>query len=257
MDLLLLLADDMTWKEWAIRLVADYSYVGVFLFLIACGLGFPCPEEVALIGGGYAVYQAGLRDPLAGNWDNVLLMCAVAMAGVLLGDTILYMLGRRAGRHPEKLPLIGRHLTRERMRRARRLFRDHGAKAVFFGRFLFGIRAVTFFVSGSLRVPLPLFLLMDGLAGLLSVPTSIIAAWYFGKHLQTALEKVGELHDLVLVLVAVLLVVVVAWVWRRSSSQKPGDEADDDELDEQRGDAEALATAQRSDAAVDPGAVED
>src|SRR5690606_131051 len=45
-------AADPTWKEQAIRWVAEYSYVGVFLFLLACGLGFPSPEEVALIGAG-------------------------------------------------------------------------------------------------------------------------------------------------------------------------------------------------------------
>jgi membrane protein DedA with SNARE-associated domain len=215
-DLLLLIADgDVTWKETAIRLVADYSYWGVFFFLIACGLGFPSPEEVALIGGGYAVYQAGLADPSAGDWDNVALMCFVAMAGVLIGDAILWYMGRLAGEHPEKLPFIGRHLTPERMEKARGMFQRHGAKAVFFGRFLFGIRAVTFFVSGSMRVPLPLFLLMDGLAALITVPTSIFFAWYFGAELHDALAAVGQLNHVILAVVGVLLVIVVAWVWRR------------------------------------------
>lgn len=215
LDLLVLLAEQ-TWKEWAITTIANYSYVGVFGLLVICGLGFPCPEEVALIGGGYAVYRAGLTDPSAGGVDDVALMCVVAMAGVLLGDTLIWLLGRFAGDRAHKLPLLGRHLSPDRMEKARLMFNNHGAKAVFFGRFLFGVRAVTFLVAGSMRVPLPLFLLMDGLAGLISVPTSICLAWYFGAHLQTALEQVTQLNQAILILVALIGVVIGVVLWRRS-----------------------------------------
>jgi hypothetical protein len=81
--LTLLLAGCADSKEALVRLVADYSYLGVFLFLIACGLGFPSPEEVALIGGGYAVHQA---HPAPEGWPWLLLMITVAMLGVLVGD---------------------------------------------------------------------------------------------------------------------------------------------------------------------------
>lgn len=209
-DLLMLLADgDLSWKEWAIRLIAEYSYVGVFFFLIACGLGFPSPEEVALIGGGYAVHQAG------GGLDAVLLMITVAMAGVLIGDVILWYLGRKVGENPEKLPMIGRHLSPERMAKGRAMFEEHGAKAVFFGRFLFGVRAVTFFVAGSMRVPLALFLIMDGLAALLSVPISVYLAWRFGDHLSYALDRAGEFHQFVLLGVGLLFVLAVVLAWRK------------------------------------------
>ena len=215
LDLLVLLAEQ-TWKEWAITTIAHYSYVGVFVLLVICGLGFPCPEEVALIGGGYAVYQAGLNDPSAGGPEDLALMCVVAMAGVLVGDTLIWLIGRFAGDRAHKIPFLGRHLSPDRMEKARLMFNNHGAKAVFFGRFLFGIRAVTFLVAGSMRVPLPLFLLMDGLAGLISVPTSIFLAWYFGAHLHTALEKVTHLNNAILVLVALIGVVIGVLIWRRS-----------------------------------------
>lgn len=198
-------------KESLVYWISEYSYVGVFLFLLACGLGFPSPEEVALVGGGYAVY---LDDPE--SWPKILLMVAVALSGVLLGDVILYFIGRRVGERPERVPFVGRHLTERRMRRARALFRRHGAKAVFFGRFLFGIRAVTFFVSGSLRVPLGTFVLMDGLAALLTVPASVILAWWFGGQLHRAFDAIGQLDRVVLLVVAGgVCAVGVAWLRRR------------------------------------------
>ena len=205
-------------KEHLIRLIADHSYVGVFVFLLACGLGFPCPEEVSLIGGGWAVYKAH------GNGQEALpyvaLMVTVAMTGVLVGDALLWYIGRRVGNNAERLPLIGRHLTAARMAQARLNFAKHGAKAVFFGRFLFGVRAVTFFVSGSLHVPLGTFLLMDGLAALLSVPISIILAWYFGANLEDAVEKIAKLDNYILVGVALIALVFAAvWLRRRRDAE--------------------------------------
>ena len=208
--LLLLAEGDLSVKERMMYWVAEYSYVGVFLFLIACGLGFPAPEEIALIGGGYAIY---LDDP--NSWSKAWLMVLVAMVGVIVGDSILWWIGRRVGENPGKVPLIGRHLTPQRMRRARAMFRKHGAKAVFFGRFLFGIRAVTFFVSGSLRVPLTTFVIMDGLAALLTVPASILLAWHFGGELEQAAAWIGRVDGVVLGFAVVAGAVFVILFLRR------------------------------------------
>lgn len=218
-------AAEVSTKEWMIHQVADYSYIGVFLFLIACGLGFPSPEEVALIGGGYAIYQA---HPAPDGWPYMLLMITVAMLGVLVGDSMLWFIGRRVGDHPEKVPIIGRHLTPKRMRRARSMFKKHGAKAVFFGRFLFGVRAVTFFVSGSLHVPLSTFLIMDGLAALLSVPISVFLAWYFGGELEQAFRWIGTLNEAIIIAVVVAVVIALAVLWKRRKALAALDEADDE-----------------------------
>lgn len=219
MDWLLVLATDPAAQPELGRLmglVVEYSYIGVFLFLIACGLGFPSPEEVALIGGGYAIYQAG------GGWPEALAMVAVAMTGVLVGDSLLWILGRKVGHRPERLPLIGRHLNPARMEKARALFARHGAKAVFFGRFLFGIRAVTFFVSGSLRVPLSTFLLMDGLAGMLSVPPSILLAWHFGAELEEGLQWIGKFHRVLFLLLGIVAAFIAFRMWRAWRARHPG-----------------------------------
>lgn len=197
-----------TWSDELFQLVVEWRYLGVFVLLLACGLGFPCPEEVALIGGGYAVFKQG------GGWGHVLLMVGVAMVGVLVGDVILWSIGRRLGEAPHRVPIIGRHLTPPRMRKARALFRRHGAKAVFFGRFLFGIRAVTFFVSGSLRVPLTTFVLMDGLGALLSVPVSVILAWHFGAEIEEATASVRQGNKIILIVIAVVAAVVVFRTWQ-------------------------------------------
>ena len=224
MDYWLLLAADT--DGWIFRTVVEWSYLGVFVLLLACGLGFPCPEEVALIGGGYAVYK---QD---GGWLEVALMVAVAMIGVLVGDVLLWLIGRRVGDHSERVPIIGRHLTKARMKRARRLFRRHGAKAVFFGRFLFGIRAVTFFIAGSMRVPLLTFVVMDMLAALISVPISVVLAWHFGAELELAAAWVKQGGRVILVGVAILAVMVAVRTWRRRHDLAALAEEDADDPDD-------------------------
>jgi membrane protein DedA with SNARE-associated domain len=229
---LFLLAFD---KQDLILGIAKYSYFGVFAVLVACGLGLPIPEEVALIGGGYAVYQNG--------WgiEGVVKMITVAMAGVLVGDLMLWRIGWKVGDHPEKVPIIGSHLHPARMEQARELFRKHGAKAVFFGRFLFGIRAVTFFVAGSMRVPLRTFVLMDGLAGLISVPISVYLAWYFGAKLESALEWVKHGNHIILAVVGLLALIVIVTLIRKRGDKK-AEQAVSARLQRQAAEAEAKAT---------------
>lgn len=222
----LFLLAESSFKERMILWVAKWSYLGVFTFLIACGLGFPSPEEVALIGGGYAVYLNG------GGWPQVWLMITVAMAGILAGDSILWAIGRKVGDHPEKVPIIGRHLNERRMKKGRALFAKHGAKAVFFGRFLFGIRAVTFFIAGSMHVPLSVFLIMDTAAGLISVPISIILAYVFGAELEQAFVWIGNLNTVILVVVGLVFLTTGYLVWKHRKTLLADD---DDDLGSQLG----------------------
>jgi len=72
--------------------LANYSeqfiYGGLFVVLILCGLGLPFPEELTLLTGGFFVHLGIAR------FYPIL---AVAFAGVIIGDLIIYSIGRRWG----------------------------------------------------------------------------------------------------------------------------------------------------------------
>jgi len=60
----------------------QYGYLGIFLALLASGLGFPIPEELPVITAGVMV----------GHEDTILrwyIMLPVVIAGVVLGDGLL------------------------------------------------------------------------------------------------------------------------------------------------------------------------
>lgn len=93
---------------------------------------------------------------------------------VLAGDLLLYYCGRRYGQQIITHKRLHRIIPPERVDRIRHNFQRRGHWAVFFARFLVGLRSPTFLVSGVMHVPFRQFLLLDGLGALISVPLAVI-----------------------------------------------------------------------------------
>src|SRR5213594_1772202 len=68
--------------------VEQFTYLGVFLVLLAGSLGLPIPEEMAIIAAGVMSHE-GLIAP----WPALV----VCVLGVLSGDVVLYWTGRNGG----------------------------------------------------------------------------------------------------------------------------------------------------------------
>src|SRR5947199_9143780 len=103
------------------------GYVGVFSVLIACGLGLPLPADVALITGGYL---AGKGPPV--GVGSLSAMIFVGLAGILIGDSIIFRAGATYG---EALldTRLGRHIPGEKVGRIIRLLQPHGPKVIIVG----------------------------------------------------------------------------------------------------------------------------
>ena len=187
--------------------------MGVFTLLVACGLGLPLPEDVALITGGYL---AGKGPPIGvGSLPG---MIFVGLAGILIGDSIIFRAGATYG---EALlqTRIGRHIPGEKVQRVIALFERHGAKFIMVARFLPGVRAVTYFVAGTTGVPYWKFLLFDGIAACASAPAWVLLGHWAGKHrmLRKAWEYAKEVQIGIIVAVAafIALWIIVAMVRRK------------------------------------------
>ncbi|MFL5412165.1 MAG: DedA family protein [Myxococcales bacterium] len=195
------------------------GYVGVFSVLIACGLGLPLPEDVALITGGYL---AGKGPPI--GVGSVWGMIFVGLAGILIGDSIIFRAGATYG---EALlnTRLGRHIPGEKVARIIGLFDRHGAKFIMVARFLPGVRAVTYFVAGTTGVPYWKFLVFDGLAACASAPGWVLLGHWAGKHrmLNKAWHwaKQVQLGILVVVLAAIVLWFVFAYIRKRMRKPAP------------------------------------
>jgi len=184
--------------DYLIELSGGASYAIIFGILVACGLGFPLPEDIPLIAAGYLVWDGTMK------WGTAL---AVTLAGVLIGDTILFYIGRQLGL---RMLESGRLVKKEKVRRTRAYFRKYGDKLIFFARFVAGFRAAAFFLAGAMKMKYRRFLFWDGLAALLSVPIWIVIGYgmghYFGNEISGALKQLEGVKN---VLSIVILIIVV------------------------------------------------
>jgi membrane protein DedA with SNARE-associated domain len=178
-------------------------YLVVFGILLACGLGLPIPEDVTLFAGGLASYY-GLTD----LW----VMIIVSYAGVIVGDTAIFLLGATYGRKLTKKWLFHKLLPDERLNAVRIQFHEKGNKLIFAARFMPGLRAPIYFSAGTLHLPYRIFLFYDGLAAILSVPTIIGAVYYFGDELDHVVRVIQRVeHSIVLVIFTVILLILAKW----------------------------------------------
>ncbi len=192
--------------ERLITIFTENGYVAVFIALMICGAGLPLPEDITLVAGGVI---AGL------GYANVHAMFALAMFGVLLGDCAIFLLGHHYGARMLKWRLVARVLTPSRYAMVQEKFVRYGNRMLFIARFLPGMRTTVYLTAGtSHRVSFLRFLLIDGLAALISVPFWVYLG-YFGANNHAWLEKwvrrgQGSLWALVGLL---LLALLVLW-WR-------------------------------------------
>lgn len=181
-------------------LIVDFSYPGVFLILLATGLGVPIPEELPIA-----------IAALMARWEVMHWVCALlsCLAGVLAGDMLLYWVGRHFGRRVLQWPTVRRILTPAREARVMDAYHRHGLKFVVMARLVMGLRAAAFLTAGLVRVPFPRFLLADVTAVLVSVPLWFGMAYLVADSVAVALMYVRQLQFWIAGLV---LVVAAGWL---------------------------------------------
>jgi membrane protein DedA with SNARE-associated domain len=188
------------------------GYIAVFLALILCGAGLPLPEDITLVAGGIIT---GL------GYGDVHTMVGVGMAGVLMGDSTMFLLGRHFGGRIMRWRVVARLLTPERYAKVQEKFEKYGNRLMFVARFLPGMRTAVFITAGAThRVGFLRFLLLDGMAAAISVPLWVYLG-YLGAHNHTWLAmwiRRGQ-AGLWFAIFAAVVVVGIVW-WRRKKAER-------------------------------------
>ncbi len=204
--------DSFTGKVFAgiMALSGFQAYAAIIAVLFACGLGVPIPEDITLFAAGFLAYKG--RITLAGA-------LIVGLIGVLVGDTFMYLIGRNFGRRVFGWPLFRKMFTPERIQMAEEKINNNARIICFTSRFAPGLRAPVYITSGILRVPFLLFISMDGLAALISVPVWVVLAYYLGDKVEMVLEiaknaKIG--------IGIALLALIVIYIVRKFRKRRAG-----------------------------------
>ncbi len=176
--------------------IEHFTYVGLFAILMMCGLGLPLPEDVALLAGGYLVHRGITRYPLT---------LLVSLLGVVSGDNSLFFLGRRFGSGLVRYFGVSRPGSQMQIERIKSFMERHGHRAIFYARFLAGLRALVYLSAGSFGVRPAVFLIYDLLGAFISVPIVVSLGYLFGKQLEMVVHYLGGFERLLLI-VAVLCI---------------------------------------------------
>jgi membrane protein DedA with SNARE-associated domain len=175
----------------------DWGYLGILLGILATGVPFvPMPEELPVI-------VAGV---LAGHGSAVWwLMLPLCIGAVVVGDFMLYGVGRLWGRRLLENGWVKKHiLPPARLQTIEANFQKHGIKILLFARLTPGIRAPIFVTAGITRLAWAQFVVADAIYAVPGV-TLLFFLGYWSTESVLNLVKHGMEHvKSIIILVAVL-----------------------------------------------------
>ncbi|MDU8924765.1 DedA family protein [Pasteurellaceae bacterium LIM206] len=194
-----------------INFFINYGYLAVLLVLIICGFGVPIPEDITLVSGGI-IAGLGYADPH--------IMVVVSMLGVLLGDSVMYWLGRVYGIKILRFRPIRKVLTLQRLRMVRDKFDRYGSRVLFVARFLPGLRAPIYTVAGiTRRVSYPRFVLLDFSAAIISVPVWVYLGYHGAYNREWLTQQIKHGQTGIYIFLG-LLVVFLGWKIYKAKKNK-------------------------------------
>jgi undecaprenyl-diphosphatase len=116
---------------------------------------------------------------------------AVAAGAAIVGDNIGYLIGRNALRRLVDRPGRWAAYRRQLVERGELFFARHGSAAVFFGRWLPGMRVVASWLAGADRMPWRRFVLWNALGAICWATTVGALAYVLGRSASGSLAAIG------------------------------------------------------------------
>ena len=192
-----------------------WVYVIIFLLILAqeCGVPMPVlPSEVVLLGGGFLASQGKIALLVAG------LLASVA---TLLGNSLLYYIGRRYGR--AALDRYGKyvHLRPDRVDRIQSWIGSSGTPLLLYGPLVPVLRAYVPALAGIFGVPYRIYIFMLIGAALIWNFGLLILGQVMGEHWFYAVRFIR--HNIVLGITFLAIAGLIALLivrWRRDVARE-------------------------------------
>jgi membrane protein DedA with SNARE-associated domain len=188
--------------------VAAYGYWAVALALLCENAGIPVPGETTLLLASFLAYS---EHRLNLGWIIVVATCAAT-----LGDNLGYAFGYYGGR-----PLLDRYRSVLRippamLKRGEEVFARYGAAAIFFARFVFGMRVFAGPLAGVLRMRWRAFTLFNFLGAAVWVTVIASVGYLFGQHWHR-LARAMQRFNIAALIVALAVILYLWWKYRRQA----------------------------------------
>jgi len=192
------------------HLIEVSGYPLLFVLVMCECSGVPIPGETALIAASVLASQGHLQ---------IGLVIALAAAAAIVGDNIGYVIGRKGGRWLLQRPGAFQSQRANVLVSGEPFFERHGPKAVFFGRFVLGLRVWASWLAGATRMPWRSFVLWNALGGIAWASLVGSVAYLLGRSAGNVVEAFG-LFGLAAVVIA-LVGVFILHRRRKAARRRP------------------------------------
>jgi len=183
------------------HVVDHYGLAFLFLVIFLESAGMWVPGETALVAAGVLASRGHF---------SIATVVGLAALGAILRDNVGYWIGRIYGR---KLFVRFRRLEAV-LPRAERFFRRHGGKAVFFARFVAGLRVTGAWMAGISHMHWWRFLVWNALGGVVWATGVGLVAYYLGRATADLVSQYGLIGGGAAVGLAVAIFLGIHF-WRR------------------------------------------
>lgn len=204
-----------------------WTYLTVFGLLIGAGFGLPIPEELPVVGAGVAAAHASSQVPREHPYWWIL--WPVCIIGVVISDWCLYCVGRFGGRRLLNLAWVRKHLLHpEKQAQIEQNIHKHGIKILLGARFLPGVRAPIFVMSGMTRMPILQFLTADGIYAIPGVSLLFFLAFWFTDSFLDIFNRVqGQIEVIrpliILIALAAISGYLIYYIIKRAGKVNTGE----------------------------------
>lgn len=172
--------------DWLLLQQGFWLYFMIFAALMGGALGLPIPEDIPLIIAGVVAHQ--------GNAD-VYLLFLVCYAAIVLGDVVIFMIGRRLGPTLFNKAWFKSRVSTQRIKGVRFNLERRSLLMIFIARHLFYLRTVTFLVCGAVRMDFARFLVADMIAALVSVPLMMFLGYMGSEHFDAVMSFIISMKN--------------------------------------------------------------
>lgn len=179
---------------------AQLAHWWVFSLLMLAGLNFPISEDFLIIVSGVL---ASTIVP-----ENTWKLFVAIFLGAYLSDWMVFGVGRWLGPNLKRVKWFSRFFREEKIKKIQKYYKKYGTLTLIIGRFIpFGIRNALFVTAGIGKMRLLKFLLIDGIACLISNAALFSLTFFCGRHYSYILKSVN------IILFALFAIALVGFIW--------------------------------------------
>ncbi len=155
----------------------------LIMLMVLLALATLISEDLTCLLAGWLVSLGRLSFPSA------TLAC---FAGILIGDLMLYLVGRVAGRPALRRRPLTWFVKAESLDKASRWMQTRGASVIFLSRFTPGLRLPTYLLAGALHTRFLAFAGYFALACAIWTPVLVGLSAFFGEHFSPQNGNIGD-----------------------------------------------------------------